>query len=40
VLTASDRLSALTVTEINPFHGDEEGEELRRFVEKLADCLA
>jgi arginase len=40
VLTASERLSAVTVTELNPFHGDEEGATLRRFVEMLADCLA
>lgn len=40
VLTASERLSAVTVTELNPFHGDEEGETLRRFVEMLADSLA
>ena len=40
VLSASERLSAVTVTELNPFHGDEEGETLRRFVEMLADSLA
>jgi arginase len=40
VLTANERLSAVTVTELNPFHGDEEGQTLRRFVEMLADCLA
>jgi arginase len=40
VLTASERLSAVTVTELNPFHGDEEGQTLRRFVDRLADCLA
>jgi arginase len=40
VLTASERLSAVTVTELNPFHGDEEGQTLRRFVDMLADCLA
>jgi arginase len=40
VLTASERLSAVTVTELNPFHGDEEGQTLRRFVEMLADSLA
>ena len=27
VLTASERLSAVTVTELNPFHGDEEGRD-------------
>jgi arginase len=40
VLSASERLSAVTVTELNPFHGDEEGQTLRRFVDRLADCLA
>jgi arginase len=40
VLASSERLSALTVTELNPFHADEEGETLRQFVTMLADCLA
>jgi arginase len=40
VLTANERLSAVTVTELNPFHGDEQGQTLRRFVDMLADCLA
>ena len=40
VLCRSERLSALTVTELNPLHGDEEGAELRRFVQLLADALA
>jgi arginase len=40
VLASSERLSALTVTELNPFHADEEGETLRQFVSMLADCLA
>ena len=40
VLCGSERLSALTVTELNPLHGDEEGEQLRRFVDLLADALA
>ena len=39
VLAGSDRLSAVTVTEINPLHGDEEGETLRRFVGRLAAAL-
>jgi arginase len=39
-LMEGDRVSALTVTEINPQHGDEEGRTLRRFVDALADCLA
>jgi arginase len=40
VLTASERLSAVTVTELNPYHGDEEGETLRQFAGMLADCFA
>ncbi|MBA3262529.1 MAG: arginase family protein [Thermoleophilaceae bacterium] len=40
VLSASERLSTLTVTELNPLHGDEEGETLSGFVELLADSLA
>jgi arginase len=40
VLAGSNRLSALTVTELNPLHGDEEGTTLGRFVTSLADCLA
>jgi arginase len=40
VLASSARLSAVTVTEINPAHGDEEGQTLRQFADMLADCLA
>jgi arginase len=40
VLASSERLSAVTVTEVNPFHGDEEGQTLRQFADLLADCLA
>jgi arginase len=40
VLTGSERLSALTVTELNPLHGDEDGRTLLRFVDMLADRLA
>jgi arginase len=40
VLARSDRLSAVTVTELNPDHGDEQGEQLRRFVDGLAGALA
>jgi arginase len=40
VLAGSDRLSAVTVTELNPEHGDEQGEELRRFVNRLAGAMA
>ena len=39
-LLGSERLSALTVTEVNPLHGDEEGNTLRRFASLLADSLA
>jgi arginase len=40
VLTSSEQFSAVTVTELNPFHGDEEGQTLRQFAGMLADCLA
>jgi arginase len=40
VLLGSERLAALTVTELNPLHGDEEGHTIGRLVEGLADCLA
>jgi arginase len=39
VLVASERLAALTVTELNPLHGDEEGHTIGRFADSLADCL-
>jgi arginase len=39
VLCASERLSSLTVTELNPLHGDEEGLTLRRFADALAGCF-
>jgi arginase len=39
VLAATDRLSALTVTELNPSHGDEAGRTLERFVDALVACL-
>jgi len=40
VLTASERLSAVTVTELNPYHGDEQGQTLKQFAGMLADCFA
>ena len=40
ILLRDDRLSGLTVTELNPLHGDEEGRELERFVAALVDCVA
>jgi arginase len=39
VFAASERLRALTVTELNPLHGDEEGRTLGRFVDALVGCL-
>ena len=39
VLVGSERLAALTVTELNPLHGDEEGRTIGRLVNGLADCL-
>jgi arginase len=38
-LVGSERLSALTVTELNPLHGDEEGRTLARFVDALVEVL-
>ncbi|MGZ4200702.1 MAG: arginase family protein [Thermoleophilaceae bacterium] len=40
VLARSDKLSALTVSELNPDHGEEDGSTLRRFAEGLARALA
>jgi arginase len=40
VLLESERVVALTVTELNPDHGAEDGSTLRRFVERLARALA
>jgi arginase len=40
VLLASPRLSAATVSELNPLHGDEEGRTLERFIDGLCGCLA
>jgi arginase family enzyme len=39
VLTGSERLAALTVTELNPLHGDEEGQVIGRLVDGLTDSL-
>jgi arginase len=39
VLASAEHLSALTVTELNPLHGDEDGRTLERFVDGLAGCL-
>jgi arginase len=40
VLLASERLAALTITELNPDHGEEDGVTLARFVAALVDALA
>jgi arginase len=40
VLVADERATGLTVTELNPLHGDPEGRSIGRFVDGLADCLA
>jgi arginase len=39
VFVGSERLAALTVTELNPLHGDEEGRTIGRLVAGLTDCL-
>jgi arginase len=40
VLLRSDRLSAVTVTELNPHHGAEDGSTVRVFVDGLVAALA
>jgi arginase len=40
VLAASDRLSAVTVTELNPLHGADDGSTVAAFAERLAAALA
>jgi arginase len=40
VLVGSDRLGALTVTEVNPLHGAEDGSTIERLASALADCFA
>jgi hypothetical protein len=37
---SSKRLSALTITELNPLHGDEDGATLGRFIDGLTSALA
>jgi arginase len=39
VLLASERLNALTITELNPLHGAEDGATLERFAAALAGAL-
>jgi arginase len=38
VLLADERVTALTVTELNPHHGDPDGAALRRLIDVLADA--
>jgi arginase len=38
-LLAGEGLSALTVTELNPHHGDADGSTVRRFVTRFAESL-
>ena len=40
VLVGSDRLGALTVTEVNPLHGAEDGSTIEGLATALADCFA
>jgi arginase len=40
VLVANDAFLGLTVTELNPHHGAEDGSHLARFVQRLAAALA
>lgn len=40
VLLSSPKLGALTVTELNPLHGEPDGATLRRFVAGLAGAIA
>jgi arginase family enzyme len=40
VLVNSERFSGLTITELNPAHGDEDGATIELFIEALTDVLA
>ena len=40
VFLRSPNWVALTITELNPYHGEEDGSTIRRFVEKLVDVVA
>jgi arginase len=40
VLLESPRLSSLTISELNPDHGEADGSTLERFAAGLADCFA
>jgi len=39
LLLADDRLGCLTITELNPHHGEPDGATLRPFVDRLASAL-
>ena len=39
VLLADARVSALTITELNPHHGAEDGSTVRRLVERGRGCV-
>ena len=38
-LLANSKVAALTVTELNPDHGEKDGSTIRRFAEALSDAL-
>ena len=40
VILGSERLAALTVTELNPLHGADDGSTIRTFVDALATALS
>ena len=40
VLAGAGALAALTVTELNPLHGAEDGSTVERFVDALVECLS
>jgi arginase len=39
ILLSAPNLAALTVTELNPDHGESDGSTLRQFAEALANAL-
>ncbi len=40
VLAGAGALAALTITELNPLHGAEDGSTVERFVDALVECLS
>ena len=40
VIVASPNLAALTITELNPLHGEPGGATLKRFIDALAGAVA